>query len=396
MTRPEDRSIVRRSDVPPSVSQPLVTPLWSSVVYRTDDADQLDELYEGEHPGYSYAREGHPNADVVASKLDWLESLTDGAPRGIVTGSGMAALSAVLLGLLRQGDQVVAGDQLYGRSLRLLDDLRRLGIGTTMIDLTDPEAAAAAIGPETTLILAEVVSNPTLRIADIDGLAALAAANDAVLVVDNTFTTPRMLQPLNRGAHVVVHSLTKFLAGHADVTLGYVGTADPELAEAIRATAVTLGLTPSPFDCWLAERGLHTFDLRYDRAEATAQRLADELAVVDGVRSVRYPGRDDHPERARARTLFGPRSGNLVTIELEGDRGAVNRFVRAMPNTAFAPTLGDVATTVAHPASSSHRGLTVEQREGLGISEGMVRISVGIEDADQLVPEFRKAAEATG
>lgn len=394
MTPDDERSVVRRSDIPPSVSQPVVTPLWPSVVYRTDDADELDGLYEGDHPGYSYAREGHPNADVVASKLNWLEGLPADAPRGIITGSGMAALSAVLLGLLSQGDHVVAGDQLYGRTRRLLDDLRRLGVEVTLADLGDSDAAGAAIRPDTKLILAEVVSNPTLRVVELDGLAALAATNEALLVIDNTFTTPRMIKPLARGADIIVHSVTKLLAGHADVTLGYVGTRDAALAETVRASAVTHGHTPSPFDCWLAERGLHTFDLRYDRAEATARRLADELALLGGVRAVTYPGRSDHPDHHRARALFGPRSGNLVTIELDGGRSAVNRFIRAVPNTAFAPTLGDVATTLAHPASSSHRAMTDQQRADLGISEGLLRISVGVEDADQLVPEFCRAVKA--
>lgn len=393
MTRPDTRSIVRRTDIPPSISQPVVTPLFPSVVYRTDDADQLDSLYDGEQPGYSYAREGHPNADVVASKLDWLEALPDGSPLGIVTGSGMAALSAVLLGLVTAGDHIVAGHQLYGRSRRLLNDLERLGVSITLVDLSDAEATTAAVGPSTRLVLAEVVSNPTLRIADIDHLATLSARHEAVLVVDNTFTTPRMLQPLTRGADVVVHSVTKFLAGHADVTLGYVGTADPVLAESTRTAAVTYGLTPSPFDCWLAERGLHTFELRYDRAETTARSLADALADLDAVRAVTYPGRTDHPDHDLAQKLFGDRAGNLVTFELHGGRSAVNRLVRAAPNIPFAPTLGDVATIIAHPASSSHRGLSAPDREALGIGEGLLRVSVGLEEPEQLMAEIVEAVQ---
>ena len=385
---PEQRSIVRRSSIPSSVSRPVVTPLWPSVVYRTTDADELDQLYEGHLDGYSYAREGHPNADVVAAKLDWMEGVAPGSPLGLITSSGMAAISVVLLGLLSAGDHVVAGDQLYGRSRRLLDDLARLGIGVTLADLGDPRAIAAAVAPSTKLLLAEVMSNPTLRIADMVALRSLATDHDLVLVVDNTFTTPRMFRPMENGADIVVESITKLLAGHADVTLGYIGAAHTEQAASIRAMAVTLGVTPSPFDCWLAERGLHTFELRYDRAERTARRLADELTQLDRVTSVVYPGRPDHPDGARAVELFGPRTGNMVSFTLEGGRADVNTFARAVPQIPFAPTLGDVATTITHPASSSHRGLSAADRQALGITEGLLRVSVGIEETDQLIGEI--------
>ena len=382
------QSVVRRSSIPPSASDPVVTPLWPSVVYRTTDADQLDQIYDGQDPGYTYARERHPNADVLAAKLDWMEGLS----AGLITGSGMAALAAVLFGLVGEGDHVVVGDQLYGGTRRLLDHLSRLGVRSTLAEAGD----TSAIGDETTVVLAEVVSNPTLRIADIERLAAAAHHHQAILVVDNTFTTPRMFQPLQWGADIVVHSLTKFLAGHADVTLGYVGTADPTLIEPIRAVAVDVGLTPSPFDCWLAERGLHTFELRYDRAEATAAVLADRLVELDGIEAVTYPGRSDHPDRAVAKRLFGTRSGNLVSFELRGGREAVNRLATAAAQIPFAPTLGDVATTIAHPASSSHRSLSPEARAALGISEGLLRVSVGIEDTDQLVSEICAAVAAAG
>ena len=389
------RSLVRRSRAPVSVSRPVVTPLSPSVVYRSTDADELDSQYEGRAQGYTYAREGHPNATVLGEKLDWMEGLTPAMGKGVVTGSGMAAISAMFLGLLRKGDHIVAGDQLYGRSLRLLrDDLPRMGFNATLADPTDARAIEAAIRPETRLILVEVVSNPTLRVADMEGIAEAAARRGVMLAVDNTFTTPRAYRPFAHGATIVIHSVTKLLAGHSDVTLGWVAADTPARNKALYDAAVTWGLTPSPFDCWLAERGLHTFDLRYDRATANAAALADHLAGLEGVAQVLYPGRPDHPDHNRAVALLDGNFANMVSFRLKGGRAEVNRFLRAAEHIAFAPTLGDVGTTISHPASSSHRALTPQARAAVGIDEGFIRVSVGIEDIGQLKREFAQAVAA--
>lgn len=392
----DHRSIVRRQGVPASISRPVVTPIFPSVVYRSADADELDAQYEGRAQGYTYAREGHPNATVLGEKVDWLEGLTPEMGRGTVTGSGMGAVAALLLGLLRAGDHIVAGDQLYGRSLRLLrQDLPRLGFAASFADPTDAAAFARAIRPETRMVLVEVVSNPTLRVADMEGIAHIARERGLILAVDNTFTTPRAYRPFAAGADVVIHSLTKLLAGHSDVTLGWVAARTPEMNRALYDAIVSWGLTPSPFDCWLAERGLHSFHLRYDRAEANAKALADALAGLAGVERVLYPGRADHPDHNRATALLGERTGNMVSFRLGGGRDTANRFLRAARHIAFAPTLGDIGTTLSHPASSSHRGLTPEGRAALGISEGFIRISVGCEDQDQLVAEITGAVAAS-
>jgi cystathionine gamma-synthase len=381
-------TLIRRTEWPVGSSRAVVTPLQPSVVYASESPDALDAQYDGSNPGYTYAREGHPNADVLARKIDALE----GATGGLVVGSGMAAVTAAMFGLLRAGDHVVGGDQLYGRSLRMLrDDLPRMGISTSLADPTDAAAVAAAIRPETRIILIEVVSNPTLRVADVAGIAHIAKAHGVRLVIDNTFTTPRAFRAFDHGADVVIHSVTKLLAGHSDATLGWVATRDAADREAIRVCATTFGLTASPFDCWLAERGLYSFELRYDRAEANAKALADALAAAPGIRRVIYPGRSDHPDHNRAATLLGERTGNMLSFEIDGGRTAANALVRAAANVAFAPTLGDIGTTLSHPASSSHRGLTPEARAELGMSEGFFRLSVGCEPADLLIGELRNA-----
>ncbi len=385
-------SLMRPTPLPESASHPVVTPLSPSVVYASETPDMLDAQYEGGLHGYTYSREGHPNADVVASMIDRMEN----APNpGLITSSGMAAVSAVLLGLLDSGDHVIGGNQLYGRSLRMMaEDLPRLGIATTLVDAGDVEAVSDAIRPETKLILVEVVSNPTLRVADIAGLAALAKEHGILLAIDNTFTTPLGFKPFAHGADIVIHSITKLLAGHSDVMLGYVAARDASLADRMRVFAVTTGMTPSPFDCWLAERGMLSFDLRFERAQATAARLAGELAAHKHVARVIYPGLPAHPDHDRAKALLGGSFCNMVSFEIAGGRAAANAFTRAAEALSFAPTLGDVGTTLSHPASSSHRALSPEQRAKLGMSEGFFRVSVGLEDPDALWGVFAAALDA--
>jgi len=391
MTRNSKGSLVRPFSLPDSASRPVVTPLSPSVVYASDTPDALDDQYEGRVHGYTYSREGHPNADVVSQRLDAME----GGQGGVLTGSGMSAVSAVLLGLLKSGDHVIGGNQLYGRSLRMMkEDLPRLGIATSLADPCDIAAVAAAIRPETRLVLIEVVSNPTLRVADLDGIAALCRDKGILLAVDNTFTTPKAIRPFDHGADIVIHSVTKLLSGHSDVMLGYVVARDPEITARLRVFSVTAGLTPSPFDCWLAERGMLTFDLRFDRAQATAAALADHLAGLAGVKRVIYPLRPDHPDHARAQALLNERGCNMVSFELEGGRAAANAFTRGAEGLCFAPTLGDIGTTLSHPASSSHRALTEVERAALGLSEGFFRVSVGLEEPEALKSIFSEAVAA--
>ncbi|MHA7876100.1 trans-sulfuration enzyme family protein [Roseivivax sp.] len=379
------RTLQRPDGFEEGASRPVVPPIQPSVVYASETPDSLDDQYEGRVQGYTYAREGHPNAVSLARAV----ARREGMEQGLTLGSGMAAVTAALLGLTRAGDHVVGGDQLYGRSLRLLaEDLPRLGIATSRADPTDAEAFAAAFRPETKLALIEVVSNPTLRVADLDGIAELCRARGVTLVVDNTFTTPSAIRPAEHGADVVIHSVTKLLAGHSDVTLGWVAAKDPAQQKAMSDFAVTTGMTPSPFDCWLAERGMMTFDLRFARTQDSAERLAAHLAGQEGVTKVLYPTRADHPDRNRAQGLLAGQGCNMVSFEIEGGRAAANAFTKGAEALAFAPTLGDVGTTLSHPASSSHRALTPEGRAALGISEGMFRVSVGLEEPEALLGAF--------
>jgi cystathionine gamma-synthase len=385
-------SVVRRTPFPPSATTPLVTPIVPSAVFVARDADHMNRVYEGQEQGFTYGREGSPNADVLAAKIAALE----GAEAGGITSSGMSAVSAILLGLLKAGDHIVAGNQLYGRTMRIVSqELPRLGFATDLVDATDVQAVERAMRPDTRLLLVEVVSNPLLRIPDIPALATLARRHNVLLVVDNTFPTPLAFRPLSAGAHLVFHSITKMLAGHSDVTLGAV-CGPRDLITPIRDAIVTWGLNGSPFECWLAERGMHTLELRVERANANAAKLADFLAGQPAVVRVFYPGRADHPDHAVAKRLLGAQSGNMVTFELAGGRETANRFMQSLRSIPFAPTLGDVSTMISHPAVTSHRGLSAEAREALGIREGTIRVSVGVEAFSLIEAEFGAALSALG
>ncbi|MEM1302999.1 MAG: aminotransferase class I/II-fold pyridoxal phosphate-dependent enzyme, partial [Pseudomonadota bacterium] len=258
---------ISRPVLPASAARPLVTPIQPSVVYTTPTPDALDALYDGTATGHTYSREGHPNAAGLASMIDAMED----ASGGLVVSSGMAAVVAAVLAAAQAGDHVLGGNQLYGRSLRMMkEELPRLGLETSLFDPTDVADLTAQLRPNTKAILVEVVSNPTLRVADMDGILAVAKERGIKVIVDNTFTTPRAYQPLVQGADFVVHSVTKLLSGHSDALLGYVAAADADDAERLDVIATTWGLTACPWSCWTAERGMLTFDLRFAQAQASA------------------------------------------------------------------------------------------------------------------------------
>lgn len=384
-------TLIRPVGFPKSASRPVVTPLSPSVVYASDSPDMLDDQYDGKLSGFTYAREGHPNGQALSEILDRLEA----AENGIVTGSGMAAVTSAVMATLSGGDHIIAGDQLYGRSLRLMhEELPRLGISATLANASCSQDIARAINPNTKMVLIEGISNPTLRVADLNGISAICKDAGILLAVDNTFTTPKAFQPLKHGADIVIHSVTKLLAGHSDVTLGYVAAKDPVINKRIYDFAVTTGLTASPFDCWLAERGLLTFDLRFEKAQTTAEELANALATHPKIGHVLYPMRSDHPDQALAKTHFAANGCNMVSFELtDKTRTAANQFTQCLDGIAFAPTLGDVGTTLSHPVSSSHRSMEEADRTRNGISEGFFRISVGLEDPEELISAFKKALD---
>ena len=368
-------------------SVPLVPPLYQSSVYNLPDLDALDRVMNGEEPGFIYARDGHPNARTLADKLAALES----AKWAVVCGSGMAALSAGFLGYVSSGDRVIASNRLYGRTTKLLrQELNRFGVKTSVVDCNDLDAVRAAFDQPARVLFVETMSNPLCRTVDIPALAEIAHRHNARVVVDNTFATPMLFRPLEHGADLVMESLTKVIGGHSDVTLGLVAGNDPELLPAITQIVSTWGLAANPFDCWLCERGLPTLDLRVRASSENAMRLAEWLAEQPGIARVVYPGQSDHEDHAIARRLIGDSYGNMLCFELAGGREAVNRFMRRATGIPFSPSLGHVGTTLSHPDTTSHRYESPAEKRRQGITDGLVRLSVGVEPFERIRDEMAR------
>ncbi|HUY35516.1 MAG TPA: aminotransferase class I/II-fold pyridoxal phosphate-dependent enzyme [Pirellulales bacterium] len=374
--------ICPRLDVlPPQPTQPASPPIYAASVYRCDSPEQAEKLLAGELPGYVYSRDGHPNADLLSGKCRELH----GAARAVVCGSGMAALAAAALSQLAAGDHVLVSNQLYGRSSQLLtSEIARLGISGTLVDTCDLTATEAAFTAATRLVVVETITNPLLRVPDLAALAELTHAQGARLLVDNTFASPILCRPLQLGADLVVESLTKIMSGHSDVLLGLLCGRD-DCWGRVPLVLSAWGLSSSPFDCWLAARGLGTLALRIERAAANALAAARFLATRGQVNRVHYPGLPAHPDHHLARRQLGGRFGHMVTFTLAGGRPAAQRFIAAARRIAFCPSLGDLSTTLSHPASTSHRALSPESREAQGIDEGTIRLSVGIESAEAVL-----------
>jgi cystathionine beta-lyase/cystathionine gamma-synthase len=319
-------------------------------VYRVQGLDQIDALYQGEAPGFIYLRDGHPNAIQLAAKIAELE----GAEAGLVCASGMGAEAAVLISLLEQGDSIAISEGLYGKTLVLVGrELARFGISHAVFDPTRPETLRSALTGRTKVVFAETLSNPLLRLADIAGLAQVAREVGVALVIDHTMA-PLLCRPLELGADAVTHSLTKLIGGHSDLMLGLLA-GSRKILDRAGAVVSAYGLNGNAFESWLALRGVATLSLRSDRACANALALAERFWGHDRVRAVHYPGLPSHPDHSRAISQLKGGFGTMMTIDL-GGRAEADAFIKGLKHIPFAPSFGDVATTLSHPATTSHRG----------------------------------------
>jgi cystathionine beta-lyase/cystathionine gamma-synthase len=342
------------------------------------DPAEVDAVYSGRHTGYVYARDGHPNAALLARKMAELE----GAESGWVCASGMSAIAASVLALLENGSEVALADGMYGKTLTLLrHELNRFGVIVQLFDASNANSLEHALSPRTRLILVETLTNPLVRVADLHALGRTAQRLGIPLLVDHTFA-PLLCKPIELGADLVVHSATKLIGGHSDLTLGLV-LGKRELISRIAAVASTFGMTGNPFESWLTLRGLATLPLRSHRACTTALALAERLHRHPRVRQVHYPGLASHPDHARARQLLRSGFGTIVTIDL-GSGPSAGAFLKGLSQIPFAPSLGDVSTTTSHPASTSHRNQPPELLAHLGITPGLVRLSIGLENPEDL------------
>lgn len=343
----------------------------------------------GAHKGYDYSRAGNPTRTALEGCIAALE----GGKHGVAFGSGCAATTAVLMGL-KAGDHVLVGDDVYGGTFRIFDKvLKQWGLEATFLDMSDPAKVREAVRPNTRLVWLETPSNPMLKIFDIAAIAEVARKAGVTLAVDNTFATPMLQRPLDLGASIVVHSTTKYLNGHSDVVGGAVVTSDDELADKLHFLQKSMGGVPSPFDCYMVLRGLKTLGVRMKQHVESARALAAHLAEHPQVERVFYPGLTSHKgHEVAARQMKGP--GGMISFELRGGLEASTAFLKALRVFVCAESLGGVESLAEHPAIMTHASLPAEARRALGIGDGLIRLSVGLEHADDLRADLDRGFRA--
>jgi cystathionine beta-lyase/cystathionine gamma-synthase len=385
------RAVHAGERMPPGNYTPVTTPIVPSVGYLYESMDDLDAVFVNTQPGYVYARYTSPTAAAFEKAVADLEE----GEAALAFASGMAAIHASLLAAgVRAGSSVVSAFDVYGATYSLLKRLfADLGVSTRMVEVTDLAAVEAALKEtKPAVLLVETISNPLLKVADIPALAGLAHRHGAQLLVDNTFATPYLFRPLAHGADYVIHSATKYLAGHGDVLAGVVVTSATNRARMFELNKL-VGGTLGPFEAWLALRGLKTLPLRVRQQFSNAQQLAEWLSSRPEIARVNYPGLATAPQHTLAQRLFNRQgAGGVLSFEIrDASRAQVFRFMEALQLCLPATTLGDVYTLVLHPATSSHRTLTEAEREQVGISEGLVRLSAGIEDPADIRADLERA-----
>jgi methionine-gamma-lyase len=386
------RAIRAASRVPDAPQAPVNVPIYQSSTFEVASAEELAELLEFRRPGHSYTRYSNPTHAALEAALAELE----GAEAAIVSASGMAAIHATLASLLHPGDEVLAPRALYGGTYAVLTGLfARFGVTARFVPMTDASAVADALTERTRVVWAETIANPTTDVADLAALADVvrAAGRDVSLVVDNTFASPYLANPLALGADLVVHSLTKYVGGHSDLLAGAViGPADR--IDEVRHVLINAGGNAQPLEAFLALRGLKTLAIRMERHSATALAVARALEDAPGIARVLYPGLTSHPQHEVAsRELRGGMAGGMLSVDLAGGRAAGEQFLDRIRVAVHATSLGSAETLCSHPASSSHRQLGDAELAAGGLTPGLVRVSIGLEDADDLIQDLAAAAD---
>lgn len=387
----QTRAVHAGERVPAPDYTPVATPISPAVGYLYESMSDVDAVFAGEKQGYVYLRYASPTVSAFEAAVASLE----GAEDAQAYGSGMAAIHGALLAAgVKAGASVVAALDLYGATFTLLRSLLdSLAVHIRMVDVSNLEEVRAAL-EEThpVVLLVETISNPLLKVADVPALAALAHEHGVCLLVDNTFASPYLFNPLRHGADYVIHSVTKYLAGHGDVLAGVVATSAENKKKLFELNKL-IGSVLGPFEAWLALRGLKTLPLRMQQQCRNAQHVAEWLKLHPRVAGVNFPGLPDHLQHQLAERLFEGRGcGGVLSFEIrDADKAAVYRFMEALTVCLPATTLGDIYSLILHPATSSHRGLTAEERARIGISDGLVRLSTGIESAEDILADLESA-----
>ena len=370
-------------------SRPLSVPIYQSSVFAFDDAAACARALDDPGAGFAYSRYANPTTQALEAVAADLE----GGAAALATSSGMGAINAVLLASLRPGDHVIAQRCLYGGTFAVFATLAaRYNIDVSYISGREPSEVTAALRPASRLLFLETIANPTIAVSDLPALIAAGHEAGLTCVVDNTFATPALCRPIGHGADIVVHSATKYLGGHDDVTLGLVVSASEQAHRPLWKYTVELGVAADPFAAWLTLRGLKTLSLRMERHCANAEHLARRLAAHRGVKHVYWPGLPDHPDHAIARRLLTG-FGGMLAFDLAGGRDAGLAFVEGLRLAALAPSLGGAETLVLHPASTSHRQMDPASLSAAGIGEGSIRVSAGLEHPGDLWADFEQALD---
>lgn len=384
--RPETLAIHAGLDPAPDCGAVSV-PIYQSSTFAFHDADEGAARFARRDAGYKYTRLGNPTVDALERAVAELE----GGEHALGTATGMAAISTVLLAMLRGGDHIVGTDAVYGPTRMLVEThLRRFGIESSWVPTDDLGAVRAAIRPTTRLLFIETPSNPTIKLTDLAGCSKIARSFGGQLVVDNTFSSPMLQRPFEFGADVVVHSMTKYINGHSDVVAGMIVSNDETLHARLEAMLHALGGTMDPHQAWLVLRGLRTLSLRVERAQQNAVRLAEWLVAQPEIAWVAYPGLVTHPQHElMRRQMKGP--GAMISFGVHGGLEAAKRTIDAVRLATLAVSLGGVETLIEHPASMTHAAVPRAEREAAGIRDELVRLSVGCEAWEDLRDDLAQA-----
>jgi cystathionine beta-lyase/cystathionine gamma-synthase len=374
---------------PPMDQEAPSVPIFQTSTFRFDTSEDYAETISFRRPGYTYTR-GYGNPTLLA--FERLVAELEGTESGFSFASGMAAVHTLVTSLARAGDRIVASNELYGGSYSLFTKvLPRYGIEVTFVSPHDPDAVAAALR-DAVLFYAETIANPTVTVADLEALGSVCRASGVPAAVDNTFASPYLCNPARFGFDHVLHSATKYIGGHHDLTGGVVATTEEGMRR-LRDMAIETGGTMAPFEAWLALRGLMTLELRMERHSRSAQTLAEFLEGQAKVVRVHYPGLASHPHHEVARRLLPRGFGGMMAFEIEGGVEAGMRFCDALELGWIATSLGGTHTLVGHAASTTHRQMDPAARRAAGIADGLVRVSVGLEDVEDLIEDFERALE---
>lgn len=366
--------------------RPEALPLFATTAFNQDTLSDVRNVYD--QKGFTYIRCKNPNREALAEVVSHLE----GGEETLILSSGMGAISTTLLHLLKSGDHVVCNADIYGETLNIMRDvLPKFGISTTLVSFMDTENIRRAIQPNTKIVYTEVVSNPCIRLADIPAAAEIAHAAGALLIVDNTFTTGVNIKPISLGADIVVNSLTKFMNGHSDAIGGSITASHEQIAE-IDVDCRLFGTPGTPFDSWMILRGMRTIGLRVPKQSENAAKLAKALEDDPHVLHVNHPSLESNPQHQLAKTLFqGNHMTGMLSFQVPEDDAKIDAFMSRLNFAHYAMTLGGFRSSLSHPVTSSHNHVPDDVRRAMGITPGLFRLSVGIEEAEDLIADFRQA-----